>query len=61
MSGKPLGPGSPRPPTTRRAEVEAARRTTVVQEFRGQLKSLAGDDQAIKRIAEALRQVLWRK
>ena len=55
MGGKP-----PSPPTTRRAEIEQARRTTPVQGFRTQLKSLAGDDDAIKRMADALRRVLRR-
>jgi hypothetical protein len=60
MTGMPKGPQPPSPPTTRRAEVEKARRTTPVQALRTQLKSLAGDDEAIKRIAEALRRVLRR-
>ena len=48
------------PSTTRRAEVETARRTPLVQDFRAQLRSLAGNEEAIKQMAEALRRVLRR-
>jgi len=53
--------GKPPPPdTTRRAEVEQARRTSPVQTFRTQLKSLTDNDEAVKAMAEALRRLLRR-
>jgi hypothetical protein len=55
------GKATEAPPTTRRAEVESARRTPLVQDFRAQLKSLASNDEAIKQMAEALRRVLHRE
>ncbi len=61
MSEKPPEPRPPSPPTTRRAEVEAARRTRLVQGYRGHLKSLGGDDETIKQMADALRRVLHRE
>jgi hypothetical protein len=58
-----MSPGPPKPtphPTTRRNEVEQARRTGPVQAVRAQLKTLAGDDEAIRMLAEALRRMLHR-
>ena len=46
------------PPTTRRAEVEQARRTTPVQTLRAQLRKAAEDDAVTKTMAEALRKLL---
>ncbi len=51
----------PLPPTTRRAEVERARRTTPVQSLRAHLKDAAEDDVVTKAMAEVLRKLLSRK
>ncbi len=59
MTAKP--PGSPpEPPTTRRAEVETARRTSPVQTVRANLKAQDGGDEAIRLLAEAVRRLLHR-
>ena len=62
MSDNPTDPPSPwqppMPPTTRRAEVEQARRTTPVQTLRAQLRKAAEDDAVTKTMAEALRKLL---
>ncbi|MEI6986787.1 MAG: hypothetical protein WCK65_11720 [Rhodospirillaceae bacterium] len=61
-SGEGGGGGEDRdsqPATTRRAEVEQARRTPPVQHFRSQLKS-AADGEAVRAMANALR-VLMRR
>ena len=52
---------TPLPPTTRRAEVEQARRSTPVQSLRGRLKGASGDDEAIKAMAEVLRKLVRRE
>ncbi|MEI6558182.1 MAG: hypothetical protein WCO00_07215 [Rhodospirillaceae bacterium] len=48
----------PMPPTTRRAEVEQARRTRPVQTYRAQLRDAGDDEAVVKVIAEALRKLL---
>jgi len=49
------------PETTRRAEVETARRTSPVQVFRAQVKALGDNEALIKAMAEAMRGLLRRK
>ncbi len=65
MPDKPSDPPQPwhppSPPTTRRGEVEQARRTTPVQSLRSQLRSAAEDDAVTKAMAEALCKLLGRK
>ena len=51
----------PAPPTTRRGEVEQARRTTPVQSLRSHLRTAAEGDALTKAMAEVLRNLLGRK
>ena len=58
MPVKPPPPPSPDKPTTRRNEVEQARRSAPVQAVRSRLKAMTDDDSHMKRLAEAVRQLL---
>jgi hypothetical protein len=51
-------PKPPGPPTTRRNEVEQARRTVPVHAARSRLQAMADGDAHIKLLAEALRRLL---
>ena len=51
----------PLPATTRRAEIEQARRTVPVQNLRAQVRGGVADDEHIRLMAEAIRRLLRRK
>lgn len=61
MSDPPKPWHPPSPPTTRRGEVEQARRTTPVQSLRAHLRAAPDGDEVTKAMAEALRKLLGRK
>ena len=65
MSDRPDDPPKPwhppMPPTTRRGEVEQARRTTPVQSLRSHLRDAAEGDDLTKAMAHAMRKLLGRK
>ena len=60
MNHKPPETPASTPPTTRRAEVEQARRTAPVQAYRARLRAPDLDDQTIRMLAEAVRRLLRR-
>ncbi len=51
----------PMPPTTRRAEIEQARRTTPVQNLRHHLRGAEAGDRLTETMAEVLRNLLRRR
>jgi hypothetical protein len=65
MTDKPDTPSRtwapPSPPTTRRNEVEQARRTTPVQSLRSHLRDAGDGDDVTKAMAEVMRKLLRRE